>query len=66
MVILGLSALDARLKGPVAGSRRLEGMRDKKGEALAGRAFLNSQLALASMIRSTSSSMPAATIYGSS
>ena len=48
MVILGLSALDARLKGPVAGSKRLEGMRDKKGEALAERAFLNSQLALAS------------------
>jgi hypothetical protein len=47
LVVLGLSALDARLKGPVANSRSLAGKRTEKEEALAGRAFLNAQLALA-------------------
>ncbi|HEX7880778.1 MAG TPA: hypothetical protein VF720_15300 [Candidatus Eisenbacteria bacterium] len=47
LVIIGLSALDARLKGPVASSRNLEGKRTDKEEALAERAFLNAQLALA-------------------
>jgi hypothetical protein len=47
LVVLGLSALDARLKGPVTSSRSLSGKRTDKEEALAQRAFLNSQLALA-------------------
>lgn len=47
LIFLGLLALDSRLKGPVAGSSRLESQRDPKREALVERAFLNSQLALA-------------------
>jgi len=47
LILLGLSALDSRLKGPVAGSDRLQSKRDPKRVALVERAFLNSQLALA-------------------
>lgn len=47
LVVLGLSALDGTLRGPVTSSRRLGDSRDPKGQALAERAFLNAQLALA-------------------
>lgn len=47
LVLLLLFGLDSRLKGPVAGTGRLEGRRDATREALSERAYLNAQLALA-------------------
>ena len=47
LLVVGLSAIDATLKGPVTSSSRLADTRDPKTEALAERAFLNAQLALA-------------------
>ena len=47
LVVFGLGALDSKLKGPIASSKSLAGKRTDKEEALAERAFLSAQLALA-------------------
>jgi hypothetical protein len=47
LALLLLFGLDARLKGPVAGSDRLAGRRDDGREARVERAFLSAQLQLA-------------------